>query len=89
MTSGFSFYLYGKDYFVPSNLVNRTKGLAKKIISKLADPELSIDWIFNHIQKCDMEKTAWGFCICGDRYGNKFTLCIPDGEREDFIIMEV
>jgi len=45
--------------------------------------------MFDHIQKCDKEQTSYGLRICGDRYGNKFTLCIPYGEREDYIEMEV
>ena len=90
MVSGFAFSLYGRDYFVPSNLVIKTKTIAKKIIAKFPKTEeIKTEWIFENMQKCDMEKTSTGYYICGNRYGNHFTLCIPIGEREDFVIMEV
>ena len=89
--SGFTFCIRGRDYFVPSQLVKRTKTFSKKILTKLSYPltEANVNWMFDHIQKCDKEQTSYGLRICGDRYGNKFTLCIPYGEREDYIEMEV
>jgi hypothetical protein len=90
MNKGFTFCIQGRDYFVPTKLVKRTKTAARKILCKLAYPTVTenIDWLFSHMQLCDMEITSYGYRLCGDHYGNKFTLYVPSGEREDFIIME-
>ena len=90
MNSGFTFFLKGKDYFVPSALVKRTKKLAQRIIIALGYPETetNIEWMFQHIERCDMEQTAYGCRLCGDRYGNNFTLCVPSGDQS-FVVMEV
>lgn len=88
---GFTFCIRGRDYFVPSTLVKRTKAFSKKVLTKLNYPltEGNVNWMFNHIQKCDKENTSYGFKLCGDRYGNRFTLCVPAGEREDYVELEV
>lgn len=90
-TPGFTFCLHGRDYFIPSNLVKRTDGLAKKILKKLGyyQNEQNIAWMKSHLQRCDMTEEKYGLKLCGDRYGNRFTLYIPNNEREDFIELEV
>lgn len=89
--SGFTFCVRGRDYFIPSNLVKRSKKLARKICKKICvnQSEKNIQWIYDHMQKCDKEETTFGYKICGDRYGNRFTLYIPYNEREDYIELEV
>ena len=88
---GFTFCIRGRDYFVPSNLVKRSKKLTRTILKKLNYPctDANVNWMFEHLEKCDKENTSYGFRLCGDRYGNRFTLCIPFGEREDYIELEV
>lgn len=87
---GFTFCIRGRDYFVPTKLVKRTKTAAKKILDQLAYPTVTenIEWIFNHMQMCDYEEASYGYKLNGNKYGNYFTLCIPFGEREDFIILK-
>ena len=85
---GFKICIEGRDYFVPTKLVQKTKKAAKKIINQFACPVVTEEWIYNHMEMCDYEVTPLGYNLCGQKYGNPFTLLLPLGEHEDFISLK-
>lgn len=88
---GFTLYAKGKDYFFPTNYVNKTKSLAKKIIRSLngtgdfdiPDNAAGIDAILWNLQKveCEIRTLSNGrqmYDIHGDGFGGRGSF-VDDG----------
>ena len=86
---GFTFYLRGKDYFVVTSYVNKTKNLARKILPEIGASitDGNVDYLLYLMQKAKCEiktcntdrKENRYYDISGENFGGKGSW-INDGE---------
>lgn len=74
--NGFTFFLHGKDYFVESSRVKKTRKLAENILPKINAPitDGNIDYLLYAMRKakCEIKSLSDGrkfYDIHGDNFG--------------------